>query len=68
MVQYYSKSSDILPSVPRETLLQDVWKYMNTRLGGAVCIPSICDSNMIIPQLMKIILNGTKYEMSSDYD
>jgi len=68
VVQYYSKLSDILPAVPIEPFHKDFRKDMNTRLVGGVCIPSTCNPNEIVPKLMEIVLNGTKYVMSTDYD
>ena len=54
--------------MPRVNYFNQGWKNLDSRFGGAVCIPSICDSNTLVPQLMEVIFNGTKYAMSSDYN
>lgn len=66
-VQYYSESSEVIPVMPRASFFNQDWKNLDTRFGGAVCIPSTCNSNILVPKMMKVILNGTDYVMSDDY-
>ncbi|XP_070492985.1 uncharacterized protein [Chironomus tepperi] len=67
-VQYYSTAQDTISVMPKSSFFNQGWQHLDSRFGGAVCIPSTCNANTFVPQLMELILNGTKYVMSSDYD
>ncbi|XP_070497971.1 uncharacterized protein [Chironomus tepperi] len=67
-VQYYSTSQDTISVMPKSSFFNQGWQDLDSRFGGAVCIPSTCNPNTLVPQLMEHILNGTKYVMSTDYD
>ena len=67
-VQYYSASQDTISVMPRSSFFNQGWKHLDSRFGGAVCIPSTCNPKTLIPQLMEQILNGTNYVMSTDYN
>lgn len=43
------------------------WKEIEKRFGGAVCIPASCPSS-VVEVLMKHLLEGTKFQVSTDYD
>lgn len=43
------------------------WKNIDSRFGGAICIPESCSVDMI-RLLMEQIFNGTDLEMATDYD
>lgn len=43
------------------------WKHLDTRFGGAVCIPAACSADFV-PSLMKQIFNGSGLVLATDYD
>lgn len=42
-------------------------KHIDRRFGAAICIPSICKTE-IIPQLMKQIFQDTNFILAEDYN
>lgn len=67
LVQFYSKSNRTIAQTPQRSLFNYGWKHLDTRFGGAVCLPSTC-SDDIVSLIVKKFLNGSDYELSSDYN
>jgi hypothetical protein len=67
-VQYYSTTQDTIPVMPKASIYNQGWENLDSRFGGAVCIPSVCNPNDFVPKLMEVVFNGTNYVMSSDYN
>lgn len=67
LVQFYSTDIQVKGLSPKLSLYNENWKNMENRLGGAICIPSSCPSEVVKP-LMDQMFDGTSYEMATDYD
>ena len=67
-IQYYLTTQDTISVMPKASFFNQGWEHLDSRFGGAVCIPSVCNSNTFVPQLMEVVLNRTNYVMSSDYN
>lgn len=68
MVQFYSKSNQTIPHTPKRSVFNYGWKSLDTRFGGAICIPSICVASETVADLMDTIFNGTDYVLATDYN
>lgn len=66
-VQYFPASKNVIPVGPKEFFCTSYFKNCDTRFHGAICIPSICDSNSIVTRIMEIVFNKTDFVLSTDY-
>lgn len=67
MFQFYSTSNRTIPQASDTSFYNFEWKSLNTRFGGAACVPSSCSSE-IVKNLVEEIFSGTDLVLASDYN
>jgi hypothetical protein len=54
--------------VPSKSPYNLDWFNLEKQFTGAVCIPSICNANELVPKMMEKIFNGTTFVMTDSYN
>lgn len=67
LIQFHSIPSLTVNHGHEVSSFNSGWRKLNSRFGGAVCLPLSCASN-IVQHLLIDLLNGSDYRLSSDYD
>lgn len=67
LVQFYSKSNRTVTQPPNRSIFNNAWKHLDSRFGGAVCLPSTC-SDDVVSVIVRRFLNVTDYELATDYN
>jgi hypothetical protein len=67
MYQFQSKSQPPIPREPEHSLLNSGWKHLNTRFGGAACLPASCTPEEV-RKVLSFALSQTNFELASDYN
>lgn len=67
MVQFYSSMNATIAIGPNTSIYNHEWKNLNTRFGGAACIPLACSPD-VLKEIITEIFIGTDLVLASDYD
>jgi hypothetical protein len=67
MYQFHSKSQPPIPREPEHSLFNSGWKQLNTRFGGAACLPASCSPEEV-QEVLSFALSQTNFELASDYN
>lgn len=67
LFQFYSTSNRTIPQAADSSFYNYEWQSLNTRFGGAACLPSSCSPD-ILRKLVEEIFEGTDLILASDYN
>ena len=67
LFQFYSKSNDTILVEPRKNFINQGWNHLDSRFGGAICLPAVCKPDTV-KTILYFLLNGSDYNVADDYE
>lgn len=67
LIQFYSISNRTIRQAPKQSVFNYGWHHLDTRFGGAVCVPSSCPPE-IVGNLMKAFFEDSDLILATDYN